>query len=39
MLTPSWEPIAGKLQLVLSGEAGASKAAFPSWGSRRYTQV
>ncbi len=30
MRAPAWEPIAGKLQLVLSGEAGASKAAFPS---------
>ena len=28
---PAWEPIAGKLQLVVSREAGASKAAFPSW--------
>ncbi len=28
---PAWEPIVFKLQLEMFLEAGASKAAFPSW--------
>ena len=36
---PAWEPIVFKLKLEIFPEAGASKTAFPSWSSHRYTQV